>query len=289
MTSSTALAESEQIIVPAYGRTSDGMLVARIEASVYAMFPSHNGGWHFAYCYPRNKPLANLTRADFFGNSGELADETAFRARIEEQAVHETQLHALGRRQLKARDYTPWGASQTTTRYADGIVAHSTAGHGGFVLAPERNLKIHPALRNAAGFYEEDCAWAAVAQAFPDVFTDYENRCADKTLRDWNPDAWEQIHGTTLEPGQSHAKDERAFQFANRWNWIVQSAIRSSSNPGFVECIAALGPDQTTRCRFLVPCDEYRIGRFGFVIDPGKHLPYDGPSDFVGFNASARG
>ena len=52
---------------------------------------------------------------------------------------------------------TPWGGSQMAVIYADGIVAHSTAGHGGFHLSADRNAKIHPLLRKGTLWYEEDC------------------------------------------------------------------------------------------------------------------------------------
>jgi hypothetical protein len=37
--------------------------------------------------------------------------------------------------------------------------------------------------------------------------------------------------------------------------------------------------------RFLFPSSDYVIGRHGFVIDPVKHQPYDGPSSFVTWSA----
>ena len=80
---------------------------------------------------------------------------------------------------------TPWGVSQGATVYSDGVVLHLAAGHGGFHLDAARNAKVPPALREPDGWYEEDCAWAAVAQAFPELFTEYEWRCADRTIRDW--------------------------------------------------------------------------------------------------------
>jgi hypothetical protein len=66
----------------------------------------------------------------------------------------------------------------------------------------------------------------------------------------------------------------------------VISAITSDQTKGFVECIATkggrCGSDKEER-RFLVPVAEYDIGRFGFVIDPGRHAVYSGPSSFVGW------
>lgn len=66
------------------------------------------------------------------------------------------------------------------------------------------------------GWYEEDCHWAAVAQAFPELFTDFEIASAEKTIRDWYPDAWEAIHGRVLEPGQSARTSGAFFREAYR-------------------------------------------------------------------------
>ena len=185
---------------------------------------------------------------------------------------------ALARIRLGAR-------SQCATVYADGVVSHSTAGHGGFHLDAAHNAKVHPALRARGGWYEEDCAWAAVAQALPELFTDYERRCADQTIRDWYPDAWETIHGRQLLPGESHEKDRQAFERDHASDWIVISAIRSDHHRGMTECVATLGGDRRAaeQRRYLVPSDEYHIGRFGFVINEARHRLYGGPSNFVGW------
>lgn len=63
------------------------------------------------------------------------------------------------------------------------------------------------------------------------------------------------------------------------------SAIHSDHELGFTEVIAAKGGQRTEHTpvrRYLVPKDEYGIsgGPFGFVIDPGRHAVYDGPSSF---------
>src|SRR6202011_4982136 len=35
---------------------------------------------------------------------------------------------------------------------------------------------------------------------------------------------------------------------------------------------------------YLVPSDEYHVGRFGFVIDEARHRLYAGPSSLIGWN-----
>ncbi|MBR0884091.1 hypothetical protein ACVMGC_011915 [Bradyrhizobium barranii subsp. barranii] len=128
--------------------------------------------------------------------------------------------------------------------------------------------------------YKEDAEWAIVAITFPHLFTAFERRCAERTIKNSWPDAWETIFGTVLALGESHEKDRRSFV------WIVISAITSSRCEGFVECVATPGGRRgagTEERRFLVPSSEYEVGRFGFVIDPDRHQVYGGPSDFVGW------
>lgn len=215
-----------------------------------------------------------------------LADEAAFRTKVVENAEHQREKRALGRRETGSNANTPWGPSQGATVYADGIVCHSTAGHGGFHLSAERNRKVNPVLRARGGWYEEDEAWAIVAITFPHLFTSYERCCAERTIKDSWPDAWEAIFGIVLQPGESREKDRRAFEKEHADNWIVVSAISSDQQPGFVEVIATPGGRRgagTEERRFLVPSDEYRSGRFGFVVDETRHPVYSGPSSFIGW------
>lgn len=269
----------------AFGRSADGLLVALVGESAFAMVPGRDGRHFLVTGWRIRRPMAEWARNDFYGHAGELADEAAFRAHVEENARHQQQRAALGRREIHSRAHTPWGPSQGATVYADGVTAHSTAGHGGFHLSAERNRKVHPMLRAKGGFYEEDSHWAAVAQTFPELFTDFENACAQRTLRDWYPDAWEAITGNLLEPGESRKKDERAFHAKHADDWIVVSAITSDHAKEFVEVIATQGGRHgpgTEQRRFLVSSAEYQVGRFGFVIDPERHAVYCGLSSFGG-------
>jgi len=203
-----------------------------------------------------------------------------------EHAEQSRQLAALSRQAVRMNCNTPWGPSHGATVYADGVVAHTTAGHGGFVLSPARNAKVHPMLRAVDGWYEEDVCWAAVALTFPDLFTTYERRCAERTIKDSFPNAWESITGEALLPGESDTKDRRVFENEHAADWIVTSAILSDHCPGMTEVIAVLGGKDAAgkeERRFLVPSTEYNVGRFGFVIDQDHHEAYDGPSSFIGW------
>lgn len=270
-----------------FGRSVEGFPVARVGENAFAMLPVRAGEHFLASGGKIGRPLSEWRREDFYGHSGVLADEEAFRTRVLENAGHQREKQALGRFDIYTRVHTPWGMSQRTTVYADGVECHSTASHGGFKLFAERNAQVHPLLRSKDGFYEEDCAWAAVAITFPDRFTDFERRCAEKTLKDWEPEAWEAIFGTCLTPSESHVKDRRAFETKHVNDWIVISALRSDHHPGMTEVIATRGGKRDPHVeerRFLVPSTEYEVGRFGFVIDETRHAAYDGPSSFASWS-----
>jgi hypothetical protein len=271
-----------------FGRSADGMPVALVGDTAFAMAPARDGRNYLVTAWRLSRPMAEWTRDDFYGHSGELADEAAFRARVLENADHQRERKMLGRVEDYSRADTPWGASQAATVYAEGVTSYSTAGHGGFKLSAERNRKVHPTLRAKGGWYEEDAEWAIVAITFPHLFTAFERRCAERTIKDSWPDAWETIFGTILQPGESHEKDRRAFEHEHADDWIVVSAITSTHCKGFVECVATPGGRRGAGAeerRFLVPAAEYEVGRFGFVIDPVRHEVYGGASDFIGWGS----
>lgn len=273
-----------------FGRSAEGFPVARVGDSAFAMLPARAERHYLATGWRIARPLLEWRRADFYGHSGGLTDDAAFRAKVLEHAEHLREKRALGRREVHSGVQTPWGISQGATLYAEGVESHSTAGHGGFKLSAERNRIVHPLLRAEGGWYEEDCAWAIVAITFPDLFTGFERRCAERSVKDSWPDAWETIFGVVLGPGESCEKDRRAFHEAHAEDWIVVSAVASEHQRGFVECVATPGARRgagTEERRFLVAADEYAVGRFGFVIDPRRHAVCGGPSSFIGWQSRA--
>lgn len=267
-----------------FGISAEGFPVARVGDTAFALLPGRGAQQFLATSWFVRRPLAELTRNDFYGHGGQLADEAEFRAKVLEQAEYQREKRALGRREILCRAHTPWGPSQGATVFAEGIICHSTAGHGGFHLSGDRNASIDSRLRKRDGWYEEDAEWAIVAITFPHLFTGLERRCAEQTLKDSWPDAWEAIFETVLQPGEAREKDRRVFQARHAGDWIVVSAISSEHHDGFVEVIATPGGGRgegiERRC-FLVPAGHYEVGRFGFVVDPARHASYDGPSSFV--------
>ncbi|AUX79313.1 DUF7007 domain-containing protein [Sinorhizobium fredii] len=273
-----------------FGRSADGMPLARVGDLVFAMVSARDGQHFLASAWRVSRPLEHLNRDDFYSHHGSVEDEAAFRVRMIEQAEHCRELHALARQTAGVSCSTPWGPSQGATIYVDGIVSHTTASHGGFELSAARNAAAHPLLRIDDGFYEEDAAWAIVALTFPQLFTRYERKIADRTVRDSWPEAWEAIHDRRLAPGASHEKDGREFQRQHAEDWIVIAALRSDHHAGMTEVIATIGGARDARAeerRFLVRSDDYMAGRFGFVIDETKHAAYNGPSSFATWRGRA--
>ena len=279
-------AQSSEILEVEFGRSADGLPVARVGDVAFAMLPAAGNRFFLANGWKLHSLLSEWRRSDFYGHAGELADEDAFRAKVAEHVDHRRERAAFGRVETFSRVSTPWGVSQGATIYADGVESHFTAGHGGFKLSAERNRRVHPMLRGRGGWYEEDAAWAIVAITFPELFTSFERRCAERTVKDYWPEAFETIFGVALMPGESYQRDRRHFREAHASDWIVTSAITSDHEDGLVECIATRGGEHGSHVevrRFFVPSSEYEVGRFGFVIDPVRHAVYDGPSSFIGW------
>lgn len=277
---------SVRLPVVEFGRSADDLPVARVGDTAFAMLPNGEGRHFLATGWRLKRPLEEWTSHDFFGHCGLVVDEAAFRVLVNDNAEHQREVAALGRKEVIVQVNTPWGPSQGATLYAEGVLFHSTAGHGGFQLTPRRNCSIHPALLRPKGFYVEDAEWAAVAQGLPELFTTRERHEADETIRNHWPQAWERIHGRELLPGESRERDRQIFERTHAEDWIVIAAVQSEFRRGFTEVVATRGGKRGERVdqrRFLIPEEEYKCGPFGFVIDEVRHPIYDGPASFVGW------
>lgn len=89
----------------------------------------------------------------------------------------------------KPKMETPWGRADFVRDLGQGILAVSTPEHGGIYVPPELLNKIPESRRQYAkrwsrseSWYEEDVAWACVAEAFPHLFTAEQNKAAKATL-----------------------------------------------------------------------------------------------------------
>jgi hypothetical protein len=261
-----------------FRRTREGLLAGRVGDHAFLGLPAADGALRVAYGSAIAKALELWTPGDFYGVSRLVEGEAGFRAYVEEQAEHRRAPLMLERHSFRSKVPTPWGCSDFSCRYAEGVVRHSAPSHGGFQLDATRDALVHPAYRNGDGWDEEDCQWSKVAATFPNLFTGYERRCAHQTLRNSEPDAYELVNGVSLAPGESHVKDERKFERDHASDWIVISALPSAERRDFVDCVATIGGKRESKSerRFLVPSDEYEVGRFGFVIDPARHVACDG-------------
>lgn len=276
---------------PVYHRTRAGLLAARAGDLAFLAVPAAKGGLRLASADGLTSDPAGWTPQEFWTVHRRVDDEDAFCAHVAELAQHRREIACLDRRETPSGTPTPWGAAQASRIYADGVIWHSTAEHGGFWLDPTRNALVHPLYRNPEGWYEEDGEWAKVAVTFPGLFTAYERTCADRTLRDAEPDAYEAVNGVVLQPGASRTKDAQRFARAHAGDLVVISAITSREQPGFVECVATLGGDRresTRERRFLVRAELYGAGPFGFVIDEMRDEAWNGPTSFLGTRIRSR-
>ncbi len=102
-----------------FGTSADGMRVARVGDTAFAMAKARDDRHYLVTAWRLGRPMGEWTRDDFYGHSGELADEAAFSARVLENAEHQREKRALGRKEICSRASTPWGASQGGTLYAE--------------------------------------------------------------------------------------------------------------------------------------------------------------------------
>ena len=78
---------------------------------------------------------------------------------------------------MQGKTSTPWGLAQSLRAVGEGIIRVDTAGHGGYFVPASLLYRI-PAEQQAWAarwsgseqWYEEDCCWAAVVVAFPELF-----------------------------------------------------------------------------------------------------------------------
>jgi len=171
---------------------------------------------------------------------------------------------------------TPWGPAQEQKSIVPGITAVSTAGHGGIHLDADHNKLVPDYMRAKGGWYEEDCQWSIVAMVFPECFDEKRCHCAENTFRNWYPNQWEQFMGRTLNPGESHQRDEEVYFAEHKNDMLVTSAQGDWAEgvpKGFVRVTATRGGRRggcdLEEALFLVPVSEYHFkGGFAFVVQP---------------------
>ena len=69
-----------------FGLSADGLRVALVGDTAFAMVPGRDGKHFLASGWRITRPIEQWRRDDFYGHSGDLADEADFRARVMENA-----------------------------------------------------------------------------------------------------------------------------------------------------------------------------------------------------------
>ena len=186
---------------------------------------------------------------------------------------------------------TPWGGSQSRTFYDPQrtIMLVNTAEHGGFGVHVSREMPKHlvtgiAIVEDTWRWFEEDQAWAAVAVAFPEFFSEANVASAQQTLKDWYPEAYMAHFGVNLTAADSRKLEQLAWEEATRDNFVVTAGWGDWAwdVPAGHVYAAGFRARDGAAAGFLVPQDQYeRPGRM--VLDsfprwePDRTKPYCKP------------
>jgi len=174
-------------------------------------------------------------------------------------------------------NYSPWGKVDHASPHGP-FWQVSTASHGGIKVPPELNRVIPDGIRNAEGWYEEDCHWCVVVAHFPEHFEEGMRNDALPTMRAWYPDAYERFTGTSLRTGESHTRDQAVFNRENASRMVVSAAFgdwHDKVPSGMVGVLAKRGFTMNDECSwYLISADDYaKRTPFGFVVDESRYHP----------------
>ena len=196
-------------------RTREGILAANASSFSFLALPTPDGAYRIAVAPELGTPPEQWAAQDFFRSSLFAPDETIARDHIGLLARLHQELESPVSRELDPGSPTLWGEAEESFYVAEGVVSHHTAGHGGLHLDPAQNALVHPAYRNEDGWYEEDVEWSKVAVTFPTLFPlDLDG--ADDLLREYQPDAYEEVNGLTAALPELEARDLDAERQAMR-------------------------------------------------------------------------
>jgi hypothetical protein len=102
---------------------------------------------------------------------------------------------------------TPWGHSDSSEKFAPGIIFYSTPSHGGFHLSEKKLKEMPPVLRAIAhprdGWFEEDSSWCAVPLSFPQFFKYEVTLQAKSILQRHYPHVYEELYGSSNQVTKS--------------------------------------------------------------------------------------
>lgn len=134
--------------------------------------------------------------------------------------------------------HTPWGPSQSQREHAPGIVFHSTASHGGYLLSDERYAEFRelPHFANWDRWLEEDCDAALVYLRWPELATDEQIHDAIATARavaSWGNGRWITLVEGWLDQPEQQSLILRAQQHAKAVRHLWQRSSMCSQGNGW--------------------------------------------------------
>ncbi|MDR6218438.1 DUF7007 domain-containing protein [Deinococcus soli (ex Cha et al. 2016)] len=163
---------------------------------------------------------------------------------------------------------SPWGRVDNARQIIPGVWKVSTGGHGGVHVSADLQPLIPESHRARDGWYEEDQEWS-IPWTFLDLpretYWKGDTDHARNALRHAYPDLYEARYGVTLQPGESHAKDHRAFMTRHADDYLVTGALSTCHNANIgkdqVGIVAERGgqrrPDRHDTRYYLVPRSVY--------------------------------
>lgn len=186
--------------------------------------------------------------------------------------------------------FTPWGTSDSSTPYFDGVTFYSTPRHGGFKVSKKRLAEMPPCLRNENGWYEEDCEALKVFMAFPTEFfkTGKLNRDSyaksKQSFMGWFPDEYAVLFGRMPTAAESHVVADREFAARTHDKFVVTSAWGSWQNgvPDGMVGVSATKASTGDHKYFLVPEALYQTRKSHFCIDDYPNAGIVETTDFTG-------
>lgn len=173
---------------------------------------------------------------------------------------------------------TPWGKADNSEILERGLVFYSTPSHGGYRVSLKAAKRIPLPYRAKALCYggglwfEEDCAWALIAESFRPHFDDRLD-LAVKTLKDYYPHAYKAVTGKDVTLEESYVLRE---EHANRVNFnrFAVSSARGDWAQGCPKgCVLVFCRKRSTdeTAEFILPKEDYdALGHWG-AVDETKY------------------
>lgn len=160
----------------------------------------------------------------------------------------------------------------------------STPGHG-YLYIPQELLEKMPESAQAKHPFEEDCDYMLPVWFFKELFEEEVRQSAEKTVKNWNYEIYEETTGETLQMGESTLKDDKLFYQNNVGRLATVCAFgdwRFQVPRGFTYVIAKEIPENPghfpifpgPEFGFLVKHEKYDNRTKSYIIDPKTDVPF---------------